>query len=134
MIPRYTRPEMAKIWEPENRFRIWLEIETLACEAQITLDVDTPEALERLVETYLALGIPQEAWKSAAVLGKNYPETYWYRQSLRLLLKGRKLEERVASLPNGGRVASYPAGEAAPDAPARPKATAYPDLIKPPIQ
>ena len=34
MIPRYTRPEMARIWEPENRFRIWLEIETLACEKQ----------------------------------------------------------------------------------------------------
>jgi outer membrane protein assembly factor BamD len=46
-----------------------------------------PEALERLVETYLALGIPQEAWKAAAVLGRNYPGTYWYRQSLRLLKK-----------------------------------------------
>ena len=46
-----------------------------------------PEALERLVECYLALGIPDEAWKAAAVLGKNYPETYWYRQSLRLLHK-----------------------------------------------
>ena len=33
MIPRYSRPEMTRIWEPENRFRIWLEIETLACEA-----------------------------------------------------------------------------------------------------
>ena len=44
-----------------------------------------PEALERLVESYLALGIPAEAWKASAVLGKNYPETYWYRQSLRLL-------------------------------------------------
>ncbi|MHA1538329.1 MAG: adenylosuccinate lyase [Alphaproteobacteria bacterium] len=33
MIPRYTRPEMAAIWEPANRFRIWLEIETLAAEA-----------------------------------------------------------------------------------------------------
>jgi adenylosuccinate lyase len=39
MIPRYTRPDMAKIWEPENRFRIWLEIETLACEAQAELGV-----------------------------------------------------------------------------------------------
>ena len=39
MIPRYTRPDMAKIWEPENRFRIWLEIETLACEAQARLGV-----------------------------------------------------------------------------------------------
>jgi outer membrane protein assembly factor BamD len=46
---------------------------------------DTPEALERLVECYLALGIPDEAWKASAVLGKNYAETYWYRQSLRLL-------------------------------------------------
>jgi outer membrane protein assembly factor BamD len=44
-----------------------------------------PEALERLVECYLALGIPNEAFKASAVLGKNYPETYWYRQSLRLL-------------------------------------------------
>jgi len=33
MIPRYTRPEMAKIWEDENRFSIWLKIEVLACEA-----------------------------------------------------------------------------------------------------
>ena len=49
----------------------------------------TPEALERLVECYLALGIPEEAWKTAAVLGKNYPGTYWYRQSLRLLAAER---------------------------------------------
>jgi outer membrane protein assembly factor BamD len=48
-----------------------------------------PEALERLVECYLALGIPDEAWKTAAVLGKNYPGTYWYRQSLRLLTAER---------------------------------------------
>jgi adenylosuccinate lyase len=34
MIPRYTRAEMAEIWAPESRFAIWLEIETLACEAQ----------------------------------------------------------------------------------------------------
>jgi outer membrane protein assembly factor BamD len=47
----------------------------------------TPEALERLVETYLALGVPEEARRTAAVLGKNYPNSYWYRQSLRLLLK-----------------------------------------------
>lgn len=33
MIPRYTRPEMAKIWEPENKFRKWLEVELAACEA-----------------------------------------------------------------------------------------------------
>jgi adenylosuccinate lyase len=39
MIARYTRPDMARIWEAENRFRIWLEIETLACEAQAELGI-----------------------------------------------------------------------------------------------
>lgn len=33
MITRYTRPEMAKIWSDENRYRCWLEVEILACEA-----------------------------------------------------------------------------------------------------
>ncbi|MEE3347935.1 MAG: adenylosuccinate lyase [Nitrospinota bacterium] len=33
MIPRYTLPEMAAIWEPDNKFKIWLKIEVLACEA-----------------------------------------------------------------------------------------------------
>jgi adenylosuccinate lyase len=33
MIERYSRKEMSRIWEPENRFRKWLEIEILACEA-----------------------------------------------------------------------------------------------------
>ncbi|MBN1270194.1 MAG: adenylosuccinate lyase [Kiritimatiellae bacterium] len=33
MIPRYTRPEMGAIWTDENRFRTWLRIEILACEA-----------------------------------------------------------------------------------------------------
>jgi adenylosuccinate lyase len=33
MIPRYTRPEMARIWSPERRLRIWLDIEILAAEA-----------------------------------------------------------------------------------------------------
>ena len=39
MIPRYSRPEMAAIWEPENRFRIWFEIEAHACDAQAELGV-----------------------------------------------------------------------------------------------
>jgi len=37
MIPRYSRPEMARIWELENKFAIWQEIEVLACEAQAEL-------------------------------------------------------------------------------------------------
>jgi len=58
----------------------------------------TPEALERLVECYLALGVPQEAQKAAAVLGRNYPETYWYRQSLKLLgQENKQVSKRTAS-------------------------------------
>jgi len=45
----------------------------------------TPEALERLVETYLALGIPAEAQKSAAVLGANYPGSEWYKRAYQLI-------------------------------------------------
>ena len=48
MIPRYSRPQMAAIWAPENRFRIWLEIEALACEAQAELGV-IPESAARAV-------------------------------------------------------------------------------------
>jgi outer membrane protein assembly factor BamD len=55
---------------------------------------DTPEALERLVECYLALGMPQEAQKAGAVLGRNYPESWWYRQSLKLLGQENKLAGR----------------------------------------
>jgi len=46
MIPRYSRPRMAAIWEPENRFRIWLEIETLATEAMAQLGT-VPESAAR---------------------------------------------------------------------------------------
>ncbi|MFL6780416.1 MAG: outer membrane protein assembly factor BamD [Sphingomicrobium sp.] len=57
----------------------------------------TPEALERLVETYLALGTPAEAYKAAAVLGKNYPQDFWYRQSLRYLLAYEKRHPKQAA-------------------------------------
>src|SRR3954453_14968988 len=39
MIPRYTRPEMAAIWEPQTRFKIWFEIEAHAADAQAELGV-----------------------------------------------------------------------------------------------
>ena len=47
----------------------------------------TPEALHRLVESYLALGIPAEAQKAAAVLGHNYPGSEWYERSYALMTK-----------------------------------------------
>jgi adenylosuccinate lyase len=48
MIERYTRPEMAKIWESENRFRIWLRIEILAMEAMVRKGWIPEDALRRV--------------------------------------------------------------------------------------
>ncbi len=45
----------------------------------------TPEALFRLVESYLSLGIPAEAQKAAAVLGANYPGDEWYARAFALM-------------------------------------------------
>ena len=46
MIPRYSRPEMARIWEPEAKFRIWLKIETYAAEAMAELGLIPKHAAE----------------------------------------------------------------------------------------
>jgi outer membrane protein assembly factor BamD len=46
-----------------------------------------PEALERLTESYLALGVPAEAEKAAAVLGNNYPGSKWYERAYNLITK-----------------------------------------------
>jgi outer membrane protein assembly factor BamD len=47
----------------------------------------TPEALYRLVESYLSLGVPEEAQKAAAVLGANYPGSEWYQRAYKLMGK-----------------------------------------------
>ena len=48
MIERYTRPEMGAIWTEENRFKAWLEVEILACEAWAELGVIPKEDVERI--------------------------------------------------------------------------------------
>ena len=50
MIPRYTRAEMADIWSPETKFRIWFEIEAYAAEAQAELGVIPKEAAKVIWE------------------------------------------------------------------------------------
>lgn len=60
-----------------NRFR------TVVDKYQTT--THAPEALMRLTESYLALGTPDEAVKSAAVLGRNYPGTVWYQRAYALV-------------------------------------------------
>jgi outer membrane protein assembly factor BamD len=48
------------------------------------------EALARLVESYLVLGLIGEAEKNAAILGANYPSGYWYKYSYNLIKKYQK--------------------------------------------
>ena len=48
MIPRYTRPEMAAIWDPQTRFRIWFEIEAHATDALAELGVVPKEAAQAI--------------------------------------------------------------------------------------
>jgi adenylosuccinate lyase len=50
MIPRYSRPEMTGIWSPENYFRIQLDIETYACEAQEKLGIIPTGVAQRVRE------------------------------------------------------------------------------------
>lgn len=63
-----------------NRFRAVVE------EYQTTRHVE--EALLRLTESYLALGIVPEAQTAAAVLGHNFPDSEWYQDAYKLLNKG----------------------------------------------
>ena len=50
MIPRYSRPEMVKIWEPETRFQIWFEIEAHATDALAELGVVPKSAAKAIWE------------------------------------------------------------------------------------
>jgi adenylosuccinate lyase len=48
MIPRYTRPEMAAIWDPQTRYRIWFEIEAHAADAMAELGI-IPKAAAKAI-------------------------------------------------------------------------------------
>lgn len=50
MIARYTRPEMGRLWEPENRFQKWLDVEIAACEAWAELGKIPQDALRVIKE------------------------------------------------------------------------------------
>jgi outer membrane protein assembly factor BamD len=54
-----------------------------------------PEALHRLTEAYLALGVEEEARRTAAVLGHNYPGNRWYQDSYALLVEGAPTSDQV---------------------------------------
>jgi adenylosuccinate lyase len=50
MIPRYSRPEMVAIWEPQTRFKIWFEIEAHACDALAEIGVIPKESAKNIWE------------------------------------------------------------------------------------
>ena len=60
MIPRYSRPEMERIWEPENKYGIWLRIEKLACEAYSKLGVIPPKSLKAIQKGSFSLARMEE--------------------------------------------------------------------------
>ena len=69
-----------------NRFRVVVE------DFQTT--AHTAEALYRLIEAYLALGLADEAQTAGAILGHNFQSTEWYDDGFRLLT-GKGLEPKV---------------------------------------
>ncbi|MCX7933606.1 MAG: adenylosuccinate lyase [Rhodovarius sp.] len=66
MVPRYTRPEMAAIWSPEERFRIWFEIEALAAEAMAEIGAIPAEAAREIRQK----GAPRAAAIDAAAVAE----------------------------------------------------------------
>jgi len=75
-----------------NRFR------TVVTKYQTTSQ--TPEALYRLTETYIAIGVTDEAVRAAAILGYNYPSSPWYAKAYALLTKKK--------LAPAGKMQSWP--------------------------
>ena len=72
-----------------QRRALWLASSLRFREVVAKYDTTThaPEALFRLTESYLAMGVPEEAKKSAAVLGANYPGSKWYERAYELMQK-----------------------------------------------
>ena len=62
-----------------NRFKIVIE--------KFSMTKFTPEALHRMVESYYEMGMYEESFNTASVLGHNYPESTWYNYSYSLIKK-----------------------------------------------
>ena len=57
MISRYARPEMTGIWEPDNRFRIWLAIEAHACDAMAEQGIIPKSAAKNMLKSFAGNGV-----------------------------------------------------------------------------
>jgi len=85
--------EVGRFYQDQNQFlAALLRFRAVVDNFPTTTHVE--EALHRMVEVYLALGIPDEAVEVAAVLGYNYPKSKWYKYSY-ALLTGQHLASRV---------------------------------------
>ncbi len=69
-----------------NRFKV------VVTQYQTTREVE--EALERLTEAYIALGIMDEAQTAAAVLGHNFPDSPWYKDAYKLVKNSGRRAKR----------------------------------------
>ncbi|PTX50624.1 adenylosuccinate lyase [Melghirimyces profundicolus] len=80
MIQRYTRPEMGAIWTDENRYRAWLKVEILACEAWAELGVIPREDVEKIrakarIDVNRILEIEQETRHDVVAFTRAVAET-----------------------------------------------------------
>ena len=87
-----------------NRFNV------VVTEYQDTRHVE--EALERLTEANLAMGLVREAQTAAAVLGHNFPNSHWYKDAYTLLQKKGVAPARTSAARSAKRSARSPRPEA----------------------
>ena len=109
-----------------NRFK------SVVAEHQTTAHVE--EALMRLTETYMALGVQNEAQAAAAVLGHNFPQSRWYKDSYALLQKhGLKPEASEGSWVSQQwrQVTVKPVGQPAQPVNVTPKGGKHPPAARP---
>ena len=69
MIPRYSRPEMAAIWAPETRYRIWFEIEAHAADAMAELGIIPKSAAKASAQFPPICGAPSRPGPIAKATG-----------------------------------------------------------------
>ena len=82
--------EIGRFYENQNEYLAAINrFQTVVDKYQTTTHV--PEALTRLVECYYALGLKDQATRTAAVLGYNYPGTPWYQATYALMTTGSEI-------------------------------------------
>jgi outer membrane protein assembly factor BamD len=109
-----------------NRFKV------VVTQYQTTRHVE--EALERLTEAYIALGITDEAQTAAAVLGHNFPESPWYKDSYNLVKNaGQEPSENKQSWISRAFSPASTALKPAAPAPAAPASAAPTPMAPPPV-